>query len=147
MKVEIELIDMGKESAMISCFHLTKDIKNAVDLLEKNTRQLIGKWENETVILSLEEILYFESVDERVFAYTLKKEYRMENTLMELEELLKGSGFFRCSKAFIINIYQIRSLTSELGSRIDATLKNGEHILISRHYAKMFKELLKERRL
>lgn len=147
MKVEIELIDMGKESAMISCFHLTKDIKNAVDLLEKNTKQLIGKWENETVILSLEEILYFESVDERVFAYTLKKEYRMENTLMELEELLKGSGFFRCSKAFIINIYQIRSLTSELGSRIDATLKNGEHILISRHYAKMFKELLKERRL
>lgn len=147
MKVDLKIIEHGKETASISCFHLTKDIKNAINLLERNEKQLIGKWDNEAVLLSLEEILYFESVDEKVFAYTKTKEYRMEYTLAELEDGLKENGFFRCSKAFIINIYQIKTLTSEIGSRIDVTLKNGEHIMISRRYAKVFREILKEKRI
>lgn len=147
MKVDVSIIEKGEEAAFITCRHMTNDIKNAVSILKKNKKQLIGKWENEAIILSQEEILYFESVDEKVFAYTLQKEYRMEHTLAELEEMLKDNGFFRCSKAFIINIYQIRTLCSELGSRIDATLKNGKHILISRHYAKTFREMLKEKKI
>jgi len=147
MKVQLRRIFEGEEKATIEYITFTEDIKKATMLLEKNQITLIGKWEGEATMLSHEQILYFESVDEKVFAYTMQKEYRMDQTLSELEELLEAKGFFRCSKAFILNIHQIASLQSEIGSRIDAKLKNGEHLIISRHYVKAFREILREGRL
>ena len=69
-----------------------------------------------------------------------------EYTLNELEGMLGQDGFFRCSKAFIVNLDKIVSLRSEMGNRIDAKLENGEHLIISRRYAKELRAILKEGR-
>ena len=43
----------------------------------------------------------------------------------------------------IINIYRIEKLKSESGNRIDAMMDNGEHVIISRRYAKELRTILR----
>lgn len=146
MKVLIEKIDEGIEEAIIRTRKMTPDIRKAVALLEHNTKQIVAKFRGEKIFVNQQEILYFESVNEKVFAYTRASEMQTEYTLNELEGMLGQDGFFRCSKAFIVNLDKIVSLRSEMGNRIDAKLENGEHLIISRRYAKELRAILKEGR-
>ncbi|MCI7107203.1 MAG: LytTR family DNA-binding domain-containing protein [Lachnospiraceae bacterium] len=146
MKVLIEKIDEGIEEAIIRTRKMTPDIRKAVALLEHNTKQIVAKSRGEKIFVNQQEILYFESVNEKVFAYTRESEMQTEYTLNELEGMLGQDGFFRCSKAFIVNLDKIVSLRSEMGNRIDAKLENGEHLIISRRYAKELRAILKEGR-
>ena len=82
-------------------------------------------------------------MDERIFAYTEKAEYQVMLTLAEAEEALQEYGFFRCNKSFVLNSDHIISVRSEMGNRINAILDNQEHVIISRRYAKDFREMLK----
>jgi len=64
--------------------------------------------------------------------------------LGEVEEKLSSEGFFRCNKSFVVNINHIVSVKSEMGNRIDALMDNEEHVIISRRYAKTFREMLRK---
>ena len=68
----------------------------------------------------------------------------MAHTLTFLEALYAQEGFFRCSKSMMLNIYRIERLKSMPGKRIDATMDNGEHIVISRRYAGELRNRLRE---
>jgi len=81
-------------------------------------------------------------VDERLFAYTKTRALQVAMTLGEAENLLSQSGFFRCNKSMVLNVNRVSAVKSEMGNRINATLDNGEHVIISRHYARAFRELL-----
>ena len=65
----------------------------------------------------------------------------------KLEKLLEYQGFFRCSKAMLLNMNDIEKFQSSMGNRMTATLGNGEEVVISRHYAKMLRAYLKEGRV
>lgn len=146
MKVTMHKLEEGQEHADIYYRGMTPDLRKAALLLEENRKQIVGGNRGEKVFLNQQEILYFESVDEKVFAYTTKREVQTEHTLSELEELLRGDGFFRCHKSFIVNLDKIVALHSEIGNRIDAQLENGEHLVISRKYSGKLREILKEER-
>ena len=72
-----------------------------------------------------------------------KPDINMLIKLAEAEEKLNSYGFFRCNKSFVVNINHIASVRSDMGNRIDALLDNQEHVIISRRYAKVFRELLR----
>lgn len=90
-----------------------------------------------------QDVIYLESVDGGTFIYTKKEIYRTGITLAQAELLYGKEGFFRCSKAMVMNIYRIVKLKSEPGNRIDAMMDNDEHVLISRRYAKELRNILK----
>ena len=48
----------------------------------------------------------------------------------------------RCSKSMIINLKKIKSVKSEIGGRMNATLLSKEVIIISRSYVKEMKRRL-----
>ncbi|MCR4961030.1 MAG: LytTR family transcriptional regulator DNA-binding domain-containing protein [Lachnospiraceae bacterium] len=91
------------------------------------------------VMLPLKEIFYFDSVDNRVFAYTKDRTYEVKRKLFELEEEYERTSFLRISKNAIVNIRQIERLVPEFNGRYEARLKNGESIMISRGYVPMLK--------
>ena len=62
------------------------------------------------------------------------------------EERFARDGFFRCSKSMVINVCHVDRLKSESGNRIDAQMGNGEHVMISRRYAKALRRILKGER-
>lgn len=100
-------------------------------------------WEGHTIYVVPGEVYYLESVDGVTYAYLQDKVVRIPERLKTLEMLYGKKGFFRCSKAMILNIHRISYLKSEPGSRIRATLENGEQVIISRKYGKELRRILK----
>ena len=143
MNIRTEKIESGEEEIIIRYREMTDEISNVIDYLNRADKSIAGHKGKELFLLKYGDILYFECVDNVVFAYTDSEAYQIYFSLTELEDKTKSMSFFRCNKSFIVNIKKITVLRSNLGNRIDATLKNGEHIVISRHYAKRLREILK----
>ncbi len=143
MKLTLQQITCGEDEVIVKYLEKTSEIERIVNLLRAGDRRLTGWQDKVQTVLALQDILYFESVDNRTFAYTGSSVYRVDYTLAELEILFADNGFFRCSKSMILQINQIKSLQSLSGNRIDAQLENGEHVIISRAYAVGFRRKLK----
>ena len=88
------------------------------------------------------EVLYAESVEERTWLYCERQVYRTALTLLELGSRYEPVGFCRVSRSMVVNLHGIRQLKSCPGNRIEATMRNGEKVLISRHYAPLLRERL-----
>ena len=143
MKYTLENITAGQDEVIIRYREMNDEIGQLLRMLESPRKRLIGLRDAQQVVISPEEILYIESVDGRTFVCTQKDVLRVEHTLAQLELLLGGVNFFRCSKSMILNIDQVASLRSLASNRIDAAMRNGEHIIISRTYASDFRKRLK----
>jgi DNA-binding LytR/AlgR family response regulator len=142
MKIKIEYIKEGENEIIIRCDEINNEVLEIMALLNMQNRKISGHKDGNVYLLEPSQIYYCESVDNVVYAYTNDNVYKVSNTLSELEMFFKDLSFFRCSKAMIINLNTVSSFKSEMGNRIDTTLKNGEHIIISRHYAKLLREEL-----
>jgi DNA-binding LytR/AlgR family response regulator len=143
VKIDIKKIDSGEDEVILRYKEVTPKIKRILDALNGENNRLVGRKDDKQVVVDTGEILYIESVDDKTFAYTEGDVVRVDNTLQGITEALDDIKFFRCSKSMIINVDKVRVLKSLSSNRIDATLENGEHILISRTYASDFRKLLK----
>lgn len=143
MKVTLQQIHEGSEEAVIKYRQMTERIEGIVRYLEGQSEKLLVIKDDRQVLLNLPDILYAESVDGITFLYTDNEVYRTALTLIHFETLYAEHGFFRCSKSIVLNIYRISKLKSLPANRIDATMDNEEHIIISRRYAKQLRSILK----
>lgn len=143
MKLTMQQITHGEDEIIVKYLEKTPEIERIVSLLRAEDRRLVGWQEKRQIVLEPRNILYFESVDNRTYAYTQEQVYRVDYTLAELELIFTNTGFFRCSKSMILQMNCIKSLRSLSGNRIDAEMENGEHVIISRAYAVAFRRKLK----
>lgn len=109
---------------------------------KKDTEKMSLYKNSKIVILETNDIFYFESVENNVFAYTKENVYESKNKLYQLEENLDSRTFFRANKSVILNFNKIESLIPAFGGRFEAILKNNYKIIISRMYVKVLKERL-----
>ncbi|ANU53460.1 LytTR family transcriptional regulator DNA-binding domain-containing protein [Acutalibacter muris] len=112
------------------------------ELAAGETGKLTGQLEGQTYLLDPAKVLYADTADKRAFLYTAGAVYETELRLYELEERLRGRGFFRASKSALVNFNAIRSLRPDLGGRIRLTMENGEAVYVSRQYAPWLKKKL-----
>lgn len=143
MKIDIQKIESGEEEIILRYLEETDRIRAILDVLRSDGEKLYGKKDSETVSVIPGDILYIESVDDKIFAYTAGEVIRLEGSLAGIIQKLNDDRFFRCSKSMIINIDKVERLRSLSSNRIDATMEGGEHILISRTYASEFRRILK----
>lgn len=143
MKYTVKKITEGEDEVIVKYREMTPEVERVVQFLNGDRRKLIGFREKEQVVLELGKLLYIESVDGKTFAYTEEEVLRLDYALNRLEMILSDINFFRCSKSMILNIDKVKCLKSLPSNRIDATMCNGEHILISRTYAADFRKRLK----
>lgn len=94
--------------------------------------------------LSLDDILFFDTVDRQVHAHTIDDEYVIHHRLYELETLLTGQ-FARVSKLAIINLSNIFSLTRSLSSVVVKFKNSNKQVYVSRRYYKPLKDRLERR--
>lgn len=143
MKYTFMQIDEGEDEVMLLYRSMTPEVERVYHFLNGEQQKLIGWKEKTAVILERNNILYIESVDGKTFAYTENDVLRTDYALSRLEQILSSINFFRCSKSMILNIDKVERLRSLPSNRIDATMCNGEHIMISRTYASDFRKRLK----
>ncbi|MCR4748243.1 MAG: LytTR family transcriptional regulator DNA-binding domain-containing protein [Lachnospiraceae bacterium] len=143
LNIDIRQIDSGEESIVIRYKEPSGQIKKILEILNGDTKKLTGRKDDRRVVIDPESILYIESVDDKTFAYTDKDVLRMDASLQGILSEIDDISFFRCSKSMIINVDKVKVLKSLSSNRIDATLENGEHVIISRTYASDFRKFLK----
>lgn len=143
MKYTIRQIEDGEDEIILKYCSLTPEIERILNFLNGEQQKIRGWKEKTLVMLEPSQILYIESVNGKTFAYTDEEMFRIDYSLNRLEQLLVHINFFRCSKSMILNIDKVERLRSLPSNRIDASMCNGEHIIISRTYASDFRKRLK----
>ncbi len=144
MKITINKKDVPEPEVVVTYNELTPEVEKVIGFLKGLSTTLVGKCDDEIVRFNARDILYIETVDDKTFAYTDKRVIKLSHSLAALSELLDDISFIRCSKSMILNIDKIEKLKSLPSNRIDATMKGGEHILISRTYASELRLRLKK---
>ena len=143
MKISIEEPLQGaEEEIIIRVYNVDADVMRLISALKEGKTKLSGYSEDGISLLSSKDIFYFEAVDNKVFAYTKDKVFEIKLKLYEVEEKYADTDMMRISKSTIANLSKIAHLTPKLNGRFEATMKNGEIILISRQYVGLLKEKL-----
>ena len=131
-----------EDEIIVKCRFLDNDIALLLNQLKNGSSKMNFYRDNKIVLVEKKDIFYFESVDDKVFAYTMEEVYESKFKLYELEQFLDAKTFFRANKAVIVNLNKIQSLSPAFGGRFEALLKNGYKVIISRNYVPKLKELL-----
>ena len=143
MKTVIHTIaDKADEKVTIDCCQVTQEIINLRNHAESVGGSISGSTGGKSVILPLSDILYFEAVDEKVFAYTANDVADVRGRLYEYEGMLRDKGFVRVSKSVVVHLNKIKSIAPSPGRKFEAELCNGERVIISRQYAAELKKIL-----
>lgn len=143
MKIEIKVDSSIEEDRIsIACGRLTPELERVITMLRIMEKKFVVSAEGETFLLDVSTILYIEAVHRKTFVYTEKGIYESDLRLYELEEQLEEYGFFRASKASLIQLRAIRSLKRDINRRIRVTMENGEVLMVSRQYAETLKKRL-----
>lgn len=135
MKITILPPEPGQEDEIIiRCAQLDDSLMDLIRALKAEKTKLTAYSDAGITMLSPKEIYYFESVDDKVFAYCEKQVYQIRKKLYELETDFAGTDFLRISKSTIVDLSKIAHLSSAFNGRLEAKLKNGEKLIISRQY-------------
>lgn len=89
--------------------------------------------------IALSDVYYIENVDRKLFLYTQKDVYRLDISMAETEKLSEDSDLVRISRTCIMNTLHLKGIRQLKNSHLEATLDNGEHLIVSRKYLRDIK--------
>ncbi len=122
--------------------YLDEELEDILAYISLADNRMAGNLNGETYFIRLADILYFETVDRKVFFYTADNTYETKMKIYKIEEKLLNTPFSRISKSSIANLKKVKCINSESYSRLCATLINGEKVIVSRQYLNTIKEKL-----
>ncbi|WOC31395.1 MULTISPECIES: LytTR family DNA-binding domain-containing protein [Caproicibacterium] len=140
MKLVVEQSsDCPETEIHIRCGFIDERLQHLIAQIRLHSFSVMAEKDGASVPIAPERIFYFDSVDNKTYLYVEKEVYRCAKKLYELEQVLAGTPFVRVSKNCILNTAMVASVRAQLSGRLEATLQNGEKILISKHYIKEFR--------
>lgn len=131
---EIEVIINCKKNDLY-----VKEIKRSLTYLNK---VITGKINGRSYTLTPNIIYYFDTIDNKTFAYTKDKIFDVNLRLYQIEEILKDTPIIRINKNTILNTTKIKNFKTSLNGRMEAILLNDERLIISRKYVPNLKRSL-----
>lgn len=150
MKINIELDSTLNEiELVIKTPDLNNDVALIKDLVEKaltKNQKIVFYKEDTEYFIPLNNILFFETDDSKVYGHTIDNFFEVKFKLYELEDIIPNH-YCRISKSAIINIRAIYALEKSFsGSGTASFLNSKKEVHISRLYYKILKEKLREMR-
>lgn len=145
--MDIELIidqKIEKEKVVIYAKQNTEkiaDIINKISLEDKS--KIIGFIDTEVFILQINDIWSFYIENNKVYAKSKDKLYKIKYRMYELEEMLKNTSFIRISNSEIINLKTIESLNLGSTGTVIFKFKDGSTTYASRRSINKIKDYLK----
>ena len=150
MKIKIVIDESYTENEIIiKCHTHSDEIKNIQKMLENaasHSGNLIYYKGDKDYYFDLKNILFFDIEGGICYAHTKSDIYLVKHRLYELEQILP-INFVRISKATIVNINHILSVSSSFGSSYSLEFnRSHKQVYVSRRYIKLLKTRLKERK-
>ncbi|WP_295067070.1 LytTR family DNA-binding domain-containing protein [Ruminococcus sp.] len=127
---------------------INDETKELISRLDTTLSNVEGTCDEKHVSVPVTEVLYFDTVDRKTFAYTDKMCIEMRITLRNVLDNFSDAGLIRISKSAVVNVYKIDHLQGDINMRTTIFLKNGEKLIMNRGYKKEFMtelERIKER--
>ena len=143
--MKITIVDKApdeEDEIIIKCENLDDDIRLLIERIKNHRQKISFQKDSKIVFTEMSDILYFESVDDKVFAYIADDVLETKLKLYQLEEDFLPQDFLRVNKAVIMNLNKVESLSPAFGGRFEAVLKNGYKVIISRNYVPSLKKKL-----
>ena len=149
MKFRIEISEaLGEEELVLYCRELnesTLELQRRLAGLAGATGTLAVSREDVDYYLSHDEILFFETDENRVAVHTDRQIYYTKQKLYELEESLP-STFLRVSKSTILNTAKIRSIRKNLAGASEVQFAHSlKSAYVSRNYYRLLMDKMAER--
>ncbi|MBO5986443.1 MAG: LytTR family transcriptional regulator DNA-binding domain-containing protein [Lachnospiraceae bacterium] len=126
--------DFEEDTIIVRCVSPDPRLVSILRSFETAQDGIVAFQDDKIVRIQYQDIFYFESIDEHIFAYCTTDVYEVKKKLFELEELLSPLDFVRCSKSLVVNMEKIDYLSPLFSGKLEAHLKNGEKLVISRKY-------------
>jgi two-component system LytT family response regulator len=109
---------------------------------EPRTRKIVGKSGEDYFLLSPHEVLAFQADGDLTWIITAKQRFLATQNLKALAERLEQTCFRRIHRNALINIEQIRKMSSITSQRWLITLSNGMEFIVSKRQAKHVRDVL-----
>ncbi|WP_425804413.1 LytTR family DNA-binding domain-containing protein [Desulfitobacterium sp. Sab5] len=141
MKLLVEQsLDCKETEIKITCGLIDERLKRLIEQIRLFSFSVTAEKDGVLLPIALEDIYYFDTADNKTFLYLKKNVYRCDKKLYELEAQLADTPFIRISKNCILNTAIVTSMRAQFSGRLEATLKNNEKVIISKHYIKGFRD-------
>lgn len=146
MKIKIIEDETHKEDTITIVTHkMTPELQNLIDEFTGTSLQAI--YRGSDVLLNPQDVLFFETDQNVIYAHTRDKAYETRYRLYELEEVLPHR-FMRISKSSIANTKEISAIEKNFTSSRKTSFFNTQKVVyVSRKYYPILKEKLSERSL
>ena len=147
MKLTINKIkneSLNKDEIKITIEHSqNNDIENFIEYInEYEKKMVVVRQDNELLRIDFQDIILFSSDKRNVYCKTKEKEYKVKNTLYELEQ---NREFIRISRSCIINIKHLKSFDIGETGKLVAKLDDGSKEVVSRRKVKEIMNYIEER--
>lgn len=128
----------------------SKKLSKEYSLMIENLRKGPSPWivsipvkvKGDIVILKVDEISYFEALDDYVGIRIGTKKLLKKQTLKNLEKRLNPSKFIRIHRSFIINVKSLNKVITESGGNYSVLLADGTVLPVSRSGYQKLKEII-----
>jgi len=123
----------------INYFAFSQRIERALSRMQKRRTKFISvNYKGGIQKINVADILYIEIQNHDLIYHTKTGQIVVRGTMRELEEKLKDEPFYRCNKAFLINLEHVN------GFEDNDVLIDGERVQVSRAKKKEFMDVLND---
>ncbi len=141
MKVIVEQsLDCKEAEVKITCGLPDHRLKRLIDYVRQYAFSITAIKDKQAISVALEDVYYFDSVDNKTFLYVKRDVYQCDQKLYQLEALLRDTPFVRISKNCILNTAVVVRVRALLSGQMEVSLNNGEKNVVSRRYLQLFRE-------
>jgi len=121
-----------------------RTVERLISFVNSLSIKIEGYTEDSIRQINVPDIYYIESEDKIAVIFCEKEYYRTKYRLYQISEKLKEFGFVQISKYCLININKLDKIIPLSNRRMEAVLKNGKRVLITRKYLYGIKNALQE---
>ncbi len=143
MKVTVVNIpDDEEEEITVRCHNRANGLSELIECLSNVVDGIAAYKDGEIYKVHLNDVFWFEVVENRSFLYCENDVYECKIKLYEFEKLTRGTHFFRATKSTVISADKIESVAPTLSGRFSVKFINGERGVVSRNYVTALKRVM-----
>lgn len=114
-----------------------KEVLKFIQDKQGNDRQIIIKEDGEEILIDISDVVYMESMNQNVRIVTTNGEHIIRYNIGDFEEKLKGFGFFRIHRGYLIALSKVKKLVKS-----DVIMEDNTTLPVSRSNVKPLKDAL-----
>lgn len=119
-----------------------KELINKSGYYKTQKNHLVGKKDQDLELVSINDVVYIEGINNDTYAHTKDSEYLLKDKLYELEAKLQDKLFVRVSKSYIVSINHIKKIKPTFNGKLLLIIESNIQLEVSRHYISDFRKIL-----